>query len=80
MSVAYTYILTNQHHVVLYVGSTTDLKKRAYIAIAYPYAKRVSDTRASDYCASIFLGGDSSLAARNDEAPPFVMTKPRTSL
>jgi putative endonuclease len=31
MSIAYTYILTNQHNVVLYVGSTTDLKKRVYM-------------------------------------------------
>lgn len=31
MTKAYAYILTNNHHSVLYVGSTTDLKKRVYL-------------------------------------------------
>jgi putative endonuclease len=31
MTKAYAYILTNNHHGVLYVGSTTDLKKCVYL-------------------------------------------------
>ncbi len=31
MAKAYVYILTNNYHSVLYIGSTTDLKKRIYL-------------------------------------------------
>lgn len=31
MTKAYVYILTNSHHNVLYVGSTTELRKRIYL-------------------------------------------------
>ena len=60
MKSGYTYIMTNKHHNVLYVGCTVDIVKRVAQHKRHFYKGSFTDRYNCEYCVYFFISPSAS--------------------
>lgn len=74
MKSGYTYIMTNKHHNVLYVGCTVDIVKRVAQHKQHFYKGSFTDRYNCEYCVYFFYFTRSVLPSRRKVECPMLLS------